>query len=293
MLMSFTCRYNAGTQAALNQGAKILARYVSKEAEMAAIISSKYKIPIYDFSGRVVSYVLKNSQLEGIEGSINKDFQLTLEKVIERINTRQIFVNSLSNEIKAIVNENQNSFNNKVVFDEATGNITITSSSNHTTFNFKQVVVDSLTVSGGYYVVNENLVESDSPQDVPPPVQVTTYSYPQTVSQPSTFSGLVSSSERITLNSQTSSNLSEIEEINLPSSSSEYAYISTEVEGSRVRLRESASLDSDIITQVPDGEAVKIIEKSDFDIIDGYSGNWYRVEYNWYTGYVWGRYLRF
>lgn len=44
MLMSFTCRYNAGTQAALNQGAKILARYVSKEAEMAAIISSKERV---------------------------------------------------------------------------------------------------------------------------------------------------------------------------------------------------------------------------------------------------------
>jgi len=69
-------------------------------------------------------------------------------------------------------------------------------------------------------------------------------------------------------------------------------YVSTN-EGSNLRLRDGPSLSSSIIISIPDKSKVLIIEYSDkIDLVDGQSGNWYKIKYNDKTGWAWGNFIR-
>lgn len=69
-------------------------------------------------------------------------------------------------------------------------------------------------------------------------------------------------------------------------------YVSTN-EGSNLRLREGTSLNANILTSIPDKSKVVIIEYSNkVDLIDGQSGNWYKIKYDDKTGWVWGNFIK-
>ncbi len=69
-------------------------------------------------------------------------------------------------------------------------------------------------------------------------------------------------------------------------------YVSTN-EGSNLRMRDRPSLNSNIITRIPDQSQVIIIETSDMiDSVNGQSGNWYKIKYKSKIGWVWGNYIK-
>lgn len=70
--------------------------------------------------------------------------------------------------------------------------------------------------------------------------------------------------------------------INIAFSMSSYATTGT-VTGNTVRVRESDSTDSEIVTNVYKDDKVTVLEKK---------GNWYKIEYDGFEGYVYSEYLK-
>jgi len=61
---------------------------------------------------------------------------------------------------------------------------------------------------------------------------------------------------------------------------------------SGIKIRTEPTINSDVIANAPFDAHLKIVDSIGTpDIVNGISGNWYRVNYNNNVGYAWGSYL--
>lgn len=68
-------------------------------------------------------------------------------------------------------------------------------------------------------------------------------------------------------------------------------YVKTK-EGSDLRLRREPSENADIITGIPNGSALIILDSSkDLAIVNGESGKWLKIKYNGQVGWAWGNFI--
>jgi hypothetical protein len=68
------------------------------------------------------------------------------------------------------------------------------------------------------------------------------------------------------------------------------ATVKTEL-GSNLNIRDLPNKTGEVLGSIPFGTEVKVLQRSDYDNIDGHSNYWYLIEANGIRGYAWGRYL--
>lgn len=73
----------------------------------------------------------------------------------------------------------------------------------------------------------------------------------------------------------------------------QHAFVRTQF-GSGLRLRALPSENSDIITNIPDGSEILVISESEeFYALNGEVHKWYKIKYNNFVGWSWGKYIVF
>jgi hypothetical protein len=136
---------------------KAAIRYFTRTELAAARIAFNYRLPIYNYSGQITSWAHSESSIASTEGAYQKDFQIAIEKTLHMLDTKKVYFTQLNNEIKLLMDDSANLFENRVSYNETTGVLTISSKERYAVVNFENIIQDATVTTGFVYALKSEI----------------------------------------------------------------------------------------------------------------------------------------